>query len=63
MALSKSNQILATVGNEMKERPPKILASTEAKFGPKRAEKQRVAILLNKSRKMGARLPLTKKSV
>ena len=41
------------VGHELKVNPPKILAKTRAKYGIKRAEKQRVAILMSKSRKAG----------
>jgi len=52
-----TKSILSSVGDEMKSNPPKILARTAEKFGPARAAKQRVAILLNKGRKMGASLP------
>ena len=48
--------IIERVGHEMKMNPPKILAHTWAKFGAKSAEKQRVAILLSKSRKKGAKM-------
>jgi len=51
-----SMTIIERAGHEMKMNPPKILAHTAAKFGVKRAEKQRVAILLSKSRKRGAKI-------
>ncbi len=51
---TKSQGILEDVGSEIKQNPPKILAKTANKFGPARAEKQRVAILLSKARKAGA---------
>ena len=46
-----SESAIESAGHEMKENPPSILAKTRAKFGAKRAEKQRVAILLNKARR------------
>jgi len=54
--MSKSRGILDSVGQELKSNPPSVLAKTKAKFGPQRAEKQRVAILLSKSRKLGAKV-------
>ena len=54
MADSKSAGILNSVGRELKENPPKILASTRRKFGPARALKQKRAILLSKARRLGA---------
>ena len=42
---------LEAAGSEMKENPPSILARTRKKFGAERAEKQRVAILMNKARR------------
>lgn len=51
-----SATIIERAGHEMKMNPPKVLARTRAKFGVKRAEKQRVAILLSKSRKKGAKI-------
>lgn len=51
-----STSILEGVGHEMKMNPPKILAHTRAKFGAADAERQRKAILLNKARKLGARI-------
>ena len=51
-----SMTIVEKAGHEMKMNPPKILAHTASKFGAKRAEKQRVAILLSKARKKGAKI-------
>ncbi len=48
---------LRAIGHELKERPPRILAKTRAKFGRARAEKQRKAILLSKARRAGVRVP------
>ena len=54
---TKTQRILSGVGEEIKENPPKILTRTAEKFGPARAAKQRVAILLNKGRRAGASVP------
>ena len=54
---ARKSAILEDVGHEIKENPPKILAQTAQKFGPARAAKQRVAILLNKARRSGASIP------
>lgn len=53
---SHTAQIIERTGHEMKINPPKILVHTAAKFGAKRAEKQRKAILLNKARRRGAKI-------
>ena len=53
---SKTKRILSSVGKELKNNPPKILAKTRKKKGPTAAKKQKVAILLNKARKRGARI-------
>ena len=50
--------ILRQIGAELRDNPPRVLASTRRKFGPRRAEKQRVAILLSKARRAGLRVPL-----
>lgn len=47
---------LNRIGHELKENPPAILAHTRKKFGAKRAEAQRQAILLEKARRAGARV-------
>jgi len=54
---SKDAKILRAAGHEMKVQPPKILKKTLRKSGPKRAESQRVAILLSKARAAGADIP------
>ena len=48
---------LQRVGHELKSNPPRVLARTAAKFGAGRAARQRRAILLNKARRAGARIP------
>lgn len=52
--MASKARILGGIGREMKRNPPDILEHTRKKFGPKRAEKQRTAILLEKARKVGA---------
>jgi hypothetical protein len=47
---------LEKIGHELKVNPPRILAKTRAKKGAKRANKQRVAILLSKARRAGAKV-------
>ena len=54
---SKTKAILKNVGDELKSNPPKVLAKTRRKSGAKRANKQRVAILLSKARRAGANIP------
>lgn len=63
MAGDKSSLILGKIGTELKDNPPGILDRTRAKFGPKAADRQRVAILLSKGRKAGARIPGPKKTI
>ena len=53
---AKDRGILQDVGDEVKSNPPSILAKTRAKFGPKRARKQQIAILLSKARRKGANI-------
>lgn len=48
--------ILKSVGRELKKNPPRILAITRRKKGVKQANRQRVAILLSKARRRGARI-------
>jgi hypothetical protein len=38
-------------GHELRKRPPRILKHTARKFGKKRANKQRIAIMMSKARK------------
>lgn len=54
--MAKTKRILKSVGRELKKNPPKILAKTRRKGGKAAAERQRVAILLSKARKRGARI-------
>lgn len=51
---------MESIGHEMKENPPRVLAKTKRKFGTKRAEKQRRAILLSKGRRAGVPVPMPK---
>lgn len=51
-----TGHILQSVGRELKENPPAVLTKTRRKSGKGRAEKQRVAILLSKARRRGARI-------
>jgi len=53
----KTQAKIEAAGHEIKENPPKILVHTRKKFGKKRAEKQKVAIMLSKARQMGAQIP------
>lgn len=52
-----SRKLIADAGKEMSDNPPSQLAKTAAKFGPDRAKKQRVAILLSKAKRGGAKIP------
>jgi len=56
----KTESIESDVGRELKENPPAIVSATRRKFGAARARKQTVAILLNKSRRLGAKIPKPK---
>lgn len=55
--MANSQAILQSVGDEIKNNPPAIVASTRQKFGATRALKQSRAILLSKARKRGANIP------
>ena len=48
---------LRRIGQELKTNPPSVLATTRRRFGAARAERQRRAILLNKARRAGVRIP------
>lgn len=54
---SSSQRKVKAAFHEMKQNPPKQLAKTRKKFGATDANKQRVAIGLNKARKAGAKIP------
>lgn len=53
----KNKKILKSVGKEIKQNPPRVLAKTAKKSGKAQADKQKVAILLSKARKAGAKIP------
>lgn len=53
----KTQNKLEAIGHELKVNPPKVLAKTRKKFGKVKAEKKRKAILLNKARLAGVRIP------
>ena len=54
---TRTARILSGIGGELKANPPAILSKTRRKKGEARAEKQRVAILLNKAKAAGADIP------
>jgi hypothetical protein len=54
---TRTARILEGVGKELKDNPPSILEKTRRRRGVKAAERQRVAILLSKARRRGARVP------
>jgi hypothetical protein len=53
----KSRSVTSAAFGEIQQNPPAILEHTRRKFGPARAEAQRVAIGLSKARAAGASLP------
>jgi hypothetical protein len=53
----KMRDKIEKAGHEIKMNPPKILVKTAKKFGKKRAQSQKTAIMLSKARKMGANIP------
>lgn len=55
---SASQKKVKAAFHEVKQNPPKVLAKTKKKSGAKQANKQRVAIALNKARKAGANIPM-----
>lgn len=48
---------MEAIGKELKTNPPAIVNSTKRKFGASRAKKQNVAILMNKARRAGVKVP------
>lgn len=60
---SRKKRLIAAAGKEVKNNPPKILAKTAKKKGKKVASKQQVAIILNKARAAGAKIPGDKKKM
>jgi len=59
---TRTAHILSSIGSEIKNNPPSILAKTRRKKGKGAAEKQRVAILLSKARRRGANISEKKSS-
>jgi hypothetical protein len=55
--MTDSDSTISAIAREMKDNPPAIVRATRRKFGVKRAEAQRRAILLSKARKAGASIP------
>ena len=56
MSKNKRDSSILAVAEEMEMRPPHILEQTRRKKGKSAAEKQRVAIMLSKARRRGARI-------
>lgn len=52
----RSQRLVRAAFREVTHNPPEQLAKTRKKFGPVKAEKQRVAIALSKARRAGARI-------
>ena len=48
---------LQAAGHEVKHDEPAIVGRTRRKFGAARAKKQKTAIILDKARRAGARIP------
>jgi hypothetical protein len=59
---SNSNPAINAAFSEVSANPPKVLSNTYKKFGPQRAQKQKIAIALSKARRSGARIPNAKMS-
>ena len=55
--MAHANQALRKAFSEIKTNPPAVLARTKRKSGAGRAEKQRIAMALNKARQTGAKIP------
>ena len=53
----RASRILSGIGEELRDNPPDILTKTRKKKGAAAADRQRVAILLNKAREAGADIP------
>lgn len=58
--MATNQAIIESVGKELKQNPPAIVASTRRKFGAARGLAQSRAILLSKARAQGARIPKPK---
>lgn len=55
--MSKTQRLIKAAGHEIKEKEPAIVGHTREKFGAKRAEAQKTAIMLDKARRAGADIP------
>lgn len=55
--MTKSEKKVAAAFHEVSTNEPGIVAHTRAKYGSRRAAKQKVAIALSKARKAGAKVP------
>ncbi len=53
--MAGNSEIIESVGKELKENEPSIVSRTREKYGPQRSRKQKIAIMLSKSRKLGAK--------
>ena len=56
MADEKSRGIIERAGAEIRDNPPKVLAKTRRKKGVAAARKQKIAIMLSKARRAGAKI-------
>jgi hypothetical protein len=54
---SKTKRLIQEAGDEVKHDEPAIVEHTRRKFGSKRAKAQKKAIMLDKARRGGARIP------
>ena len=57
MPKTRTARLLSSIGEELKDNPPSILAKTQRKKGVEARERQRRAILLSKARQAGANIP------
>jgi hypothetical protein len=54
---TKSRRLVRAASSEVEANEPEIVGHTRRKFGPKRAERQKTAIKLDKARRRGAKIP------
>lgn len=57
---SKTRRLVKAAFHEVERDEPEVVGKTRAKFGEKRAERQKIAIALDKARRAGARIPRRK---
>jgi hypothetical protein len=55
--VADKDSTLESIGHELKVNPPAVVKSTQRKFGAERARSQNVAIMLNKARRAGVKIP------